>query len=302
MRTAIIATGVFPKALLERCRTSADVIAWDGKSLSGGLSRHYDLLVVGLRYDEEGERLAAILPTLDADDILSVSDDIGALLPSPVTLTRSLLLPEGRLLIEAGEGSAVGRWCEKLPLTLLHTSAYVKEAAAEILCHAMCDALVRSTDEAAPVLFARQHEAATMESCFLECYRLLSRRVTLPSEAELKEAATKLLWKGKKETLPRINGSFLRLARDLGEEAPSNRRLLRRIHQLERKGEGIELNSFLKLKGIAPTGGQARHLIQEGKVKVNGTVEKRNKRLLRKGESVEIGGKRYGIDEAATYL
>jgi ribosome-associated protein YbcJ (S4-like RNA binding protein) len=37
--------------------------------------------------------------------------------------------------------------------------------------------------------------------------------------------------------------------------------------------ETITLNVALKLSGMAPTGGQAKVLIQSGQVKVNGIVE-----------------------------
>ena len=54
----------------------------------------------------------------------------------------------------------------------------------------------------------------------------------------------------------------------------------------------IELNTFLKLKGFAQTGGQAKQLIRSEAVKVNGDVETRNKKKLIAGDMVEVGGKR----------
>ncbi|MBN2567560.1 RNA-binding S4 domain-containing protein [Candidatus Woesearchaeota archaeon] len=53
--------------------------------------------------------------------------------------------------------------------------------------------------------------------------------------------------------------------------------------------EHIELNAFLKTRGIVPTGGQAKLLIRSGGVRVNGKVETRNKRKLRRGDRVDVG-------------
>ncbi len=50
----------------------------------------------------------------------------------------------------------------------------------------------------------------------------------------------------------------------------------------------IELDSFLKLKGLVGTGGQAKLLIQAGQVRVNGQVETRRKRKLREGDVVTL--------------
>ncbi|MDX2228650.1 MAG: RNA-binding S4 domain-containing protein [Leptolyngbyaceae cyanobacterium bins.349] len=52
----------------------------------------------------------------------------------------------------------------------------------------------------------------------------------------------------------------------------------------------IKLDQFLKLSGIAQTGGQAKMLIQAGEVKVNGTVETRRGRKLVTGDRVSTMG------------
>jgi ribosome-associated protein len=62
------------------------------------------------------------------------------------------------------------------------------------------------------------------------------------------------------------------------------------------KGEYIELNAFVKLKGLATTGGQAKLLIRSGAVLVNGSVETRNKKKLRRGDSVETQGKKWKVE------
>jgi ribosome-associated protein len=44
----------------------------------------------------------------------------------------------------------------------------------------------------------------------------------------------------------------------------------------------------LKLVGIVATGGEAKYVIQEGYVQVNGEVETRRKRQLHDGDTVEL--------------
>jgi ribosome-associated protein len=57
-------------------------------------------------------------------------------------------------------------------------------------------------------------------------------------------------------------------------------------------GEYIKLDQFLKLAQIAMTGGQAKNMILEGLVKVNGEVEIRRGRKLRHGDRVEVDGEK----------
>ncbi len=59
----------------------------------------------------------------------------------------------------------------------------------------------------------------------------------------------------------------------------------------------LPLNQFLKLSGIADTGGQAKLLIQSGEIQVNGEVETRRRRKLVVGDVVEFGGTSYSPDE-----
>ena len=54
--------------------------------------------------------------------------------------------------------------------------------------------------------------------------------------------------------------------------------------------EYIKLDSFLKLADLVMSGGEAKLLIQEGEVKVNGAVETRRGRKLYPGDRVEIAG------------
>lgn len=66
----------------------------------------------------------------------------------------------------------------------------------------------------------------------------------------------------------------------------------------QREGPMIRLDQLLKLSGKADTGGQAKMRIQEGQVKVNGTVETRRGRKLYVGDQVNVDGETIAIDEA----
>ena len=52
----------------------------------------------------------------------------------------------------------------------------------------------------------------------------------------------------------------------------------------------IKLASFLKWAGIAVTGGQAKLLVEQGYILVNGEEEKRRGRKLTVGDIVEVRG------------
>jgi ribosome-associated protein len=58
----------------------------------------------------------------------------------------------------------------------------------------------------------------------------------------------------------------------------------------------LTLSEALKLSGLADSGGQAKHLIQEGLVRVNDQVETRRKRKLRSGDRVEVDGEIFVLD------
>ncbi|MGM9593453.1 MAG: S4 domain-containing protein YaaA [Candidatus Onthomonas sp.] len=54
--------------------------------------------------------------------------------------------------------------------------------------------------------------------------------------------------------------------------------------------EFIKLDSLLKYEGLVETGGEAKMLIQEGQVKVNGEVCTMRGKKIRPGDRVELGG------------
>lgn len=55
----------------------------------------------------------------------------------------------------------------------------------------------------------------------------------------------------------------------------------------------IKLDQFLKWVGIAPTGGQAKLMIQDGEVLVNGIVETRRGKKLVTGDRVTVGSETF---------
>ena len=65
--------------------------------------------------------------------------------------------------------------------------------------------------------------------------------------------------------------------------------------EIEINTETISLDKFLKWSGTVETGGQAKVLIQEGLVKVNGSVEKKRSRLLKPGDVVEFNDLRLKV-------
>lgn len=61
--------------------------------------------------------------------------------------------------------------------------------------------------------------------------------------------------------------------------------------------EYIKLEQMLKLSGIVGSGADAKMLIADGIVKVNGNVELQRGKKLRPGDNVEFKGKLYKIAE-----
>lgn len=61
--------------------------------------------------------------------------------------------------------------------------------------------------------------------------------------------------------------------------------------------EFIKLDSLLKLAGLAETGGEAKLLIQNGQVEVNGEVCTMRGKKLRPGDSVTLDGRTVAIGQ-----
>ena len=54
--------------------------------------------------------------------------------------------------------------------------------------------------------------------------------------------------------------------------------------------EFIKLDSLMKFAGLVQTGGEAKELIAEGQVKVNGEVCTMRGKKIRPGDTVSLGG------------
>ena len=60
--------------------------------------------------------------------------------------------------------------------------------------------------------------------------------------------------------------------------------------------EFIKLDSFLKAVDAVCSGGEAKIIISEGMVRVNGEVELRRGKKLRPGDRVELGGNAFLVE------
>jgi ribosome-associated protein len=58
----------------------------------------------------------------------------------------------------------------------------------------------------------------------------------------------------------------------------------------------IKLDQFLKLMQLVPSGGQAKLLIQDGYIEVNGVVETRRGRKLVTGDQVTFEGNQFEVN------
>ena len=59
----------------------------------------------------------------------------------------------------------------------------------------------------------------------------------------------------------------------------------------------IKLEQMMKLAGLVESGSDAKALIQEGHVKVNGSVELQRGKKLRQGDQIEFEGIVYEIEQ-----
>ena len=60
------------------------------------------------------------------------------------------------------------------------------------------------------------------------------------------------------------------------------------MRDVEVRAGGIDLGQLLKFAGIADTGGDAKALLADGAVEVNGEVDTRRGRTLRDGDVVAV--------------
>jgi ribosome-associated protein len=62
------------------------------------------------------------------------------------------------------------------------------------------------------------------------------------------------------------------------------------VEKFELKDEFIELIKLLKVTGLCSSGGMAKGITSEGRVKVDGVVELRKRCKIRRGQTVEFEG------------
>lgn len=67
------------------------------------------------------------------------------------------------------------------------------------------------------------------------------------------------------------------------------------MNEIDISREPIELFKLLKLAGIASSGGEAKSVIAEGRVLLNGKVETRKRKQIVSGDIVEFGNEKYRI-------
>ncbi|AIZ44969.1 RNA-binding protein [Deinococcus radiopugnans] len=58
----------------------------------------------------------------------------------------------------------------------------------------------------------------------------------------------------------------------------------------------IDLQDFLKISGVVDTGGEAKFRVQGGEVRLNGEIETRRRKKLRRGDVVEYAGETLTVD------
>ena len=67
------------------------------------------------------------------------------------------------------------------------------------------------------------------------------------------------------------------------------------MQEIKIKTDSINLDQFLKWANLVSTGGEAKIIIQAGKVIVNGEVEKKRGKTLQKGDIVKYNNTSYKI-------
>ena len=58
----------------------------------------------------------------------------------------------------------------------------------------------------------------------------------------------------------------------------------------------IDLQDYLKFAGLVGTGGEAKFLIQAGEVRLNGEVEIRRRKKIRRGDVVQLDGQNHTVE------
>ncbi|MBV1960368.1 MAG: RNA-binding S4 domain-containing protein [Immundisolibacteraceae bacterium] len=67
------------------------------------------------------------------------------------------------------------------------------------------------------------------------------------------------------------------------------------MNQVEISQEPIELYKLLKMEGLVASGGEAKLVISEGEVRVNGEVETRKRKKIVAGDKVSFGDESFCV-------
>ncbi|MEH6515213.1 MAG: RNA-binding S4 domain-containing protein [Halioglobus sp.] len=67
------------------------------------------------------------------------------------------------------------------------------------------------------------------------------------------------------------------------------------MKEIEITTEPVELNKLLKFGGLVTTGGEAKLLIGDGQVTVNGEIETRRRKKIVNGDVIEFRGEQVQV-------
>ncbi len=70
------------------------------------------------------------------------------------------------------------------------------------------------------------------------------------------------------------------------------------MNQVTLEKEPVELYKILKFEGIVENGGQAKAVIADGQVQVNGEVETQKRKKIVSGDIIEFAQKKYQMQIA----
>ena len=67
------------------------------------------------------------------------------------------------------------------------------------------------------------------------------------------------------------------------------------MKEIQISNEPIELNKLLKFENLVASGGEAKFIINQGLVSVNGTIETRKRKKIIAGDTIEFQGETYQV-------
>lgn len=65
------------------------------------------------------------------------------------------------------------------------------------------------------------------------------------------------------------------------------------MNKVEINREPVELYKILKFEGLVPSGGEAKLVIDQGKVKVNGEIETQRRKKIYSGDLIEFHSEKF---------